>query len=225
MGNGLVYSSAHWSREQAEKLLLQNLEAVPQAQPRHLSFTAGRRRLAWNANVVSLGLSSGFVEPLESTSIHLVQSGIAKLIALFPDKRFNPIERDEYNRQMQEVFEDVRDFIILHYKATRRDDSEFWNYCRTMEVPESLATMIELWRAKGRIFRQGRELFGTASWVAVLLGQGIMPEEQEPAANAMEEAFMSNAMDQMRLSYRRTAEQMPTHVDFIARHCAARRQA
>jgi tryptophan halogenase len=225
MGNGLVYSSAHWSREQAEKLLLQNLEAVPQAQPRHLSFTAGRRRLAWNANVVSLGLSSGFVEPLESTSIHLVQSGIAKLIALFPDKRFNPIERDEYNRQMQEVFEDVRDFIILHYKATRRDDSEFWNYCRTMEVPESLATMIELWRAKGRIFRQGRELFGTASWVAVLLGQGIMPEEQEPAANAMEETFMSNAMDQMRLSYRRTAEQMPTHVDFIARHCAARRQA
>ena len=126
---------------------------------------------------------------------------------------------------MQEVFEDVRDFIILHYKATRRDDSEFWNYCRTMEVPESLATMIELWRAKGRIFRQGRELFGTASWVAVLLGQGIMPEEQEPAANAMEETFMSNAMDQMRLSYRRTAEQMPTHVDFIARHCAARRQA
>jgi tryptophan halogenase len=225
MGNGLVYSSAHWSREQAEKLLLQNLEAVPQAQPRHLSFTAGRRRLAWNANVVSLGLSSGFVEPLESTSIHLVQSGIAKLIALFPDKRFNPIERDEYNRQMQEVFEDVRDFIILHYKATRRDDSEFWNYCRTMEVPESLATMIELWRAKGRIFRQGRELFGTASWVAVLLGQGAMPEEQEPAANAMEETFMSNAMDQMRLSYRRTAEQMPTHVDFIARHCAARRQA
>jgi len=225
MGNGLVYSSAHWSREQAEEQLLQNLEAEPQAQPRHLSFTAGRRRLAWNANVVSLGLSSGFVEPLESTSIHLVQSGIAKLIALFPDKRFNPIERDEYNRQMQEVFEDVRDFIILHYKATRRDDSEFWNYCRTMEVPESLATMIELWRAKGRIFRQGRELFGTASWVAVLLGQGIMPEEQEPAANAMEEAFMSNAMDQMRLSYRRTAEQMPTHVDFIARHCAARQQA
>jgi len=225
MGNGLVYSSAHWSREQAEEQLLQNLEAEPQAQPRHLSFTAGRRRLAWNANVVSLGLSSGFVEPLESTSIHLVQSGIAKLIALFPDKRFNPIERDEYNRQMQEVFEDVRDFIILHYKATRRDDSEFWNYCRTMEVPESLATMIELWRAKGRIFRQGRELFGTASWVAVLLGQGIMPEEQEPAANAMEETFMSNAMDQMRLSYRRTAEQMPTHVDFIARHCAARRQA
>jgi tryptophan halogenase len=222
MGNGMVYSSAHWSREQAEEQLLQNLQAEPLAEPRHLSFTAGRRRLAWSGNVVSLGLSSGFVEPLESTSIHLVQSGIAKLLALFPDKRFNPVERDEYNRQIQEVFEDVRDFIVLHYNATRRDDSEFWNYCRTMEVPDSLATMMELWRAKGRIFRPGRELFGTPSWVAVMLGQGIVPEEQEPAANAMEDTFMSNAMDQMRLSYRRAAEQMPSHAEFIARHCAAR---
>ena len=221
MGNGLVYSSAHLSREDAEGLLLANLETEPVAQPRHLSFTAGRRRLAWNANVVSLGLSSGFVEPLESTSIHLVQSGIAKLLALFPDRRFNPVERDEYNRQMQEVFEDVRDFVILHYKATRRDDSEFWNYCRTMDVPDSLATKLDLWRAKGRVFRQGRELFATASWVAVLLGQGIVPEEQEPAADAMDSAFISNAMDQMRLSYRRTAEQMPSHADFIARNCAA----
>jgi tryptophan halogenase len=124
---------------------------------------------------------------------------------------------------MKYVFEVVREFVILHYKATRRDDSDFWNYCRTMEVPDSLATKLELWRAKGRIFREGRELFGTASWAAVLLGQGIVPEEQEPAANAMDEAFIADAIDRMRLSYRKTAEQMPTHADFIARYCPASR--
>jgi tryptophan halogenase len=221
MGNGLVYSSAHLGREEAEALLLANLESEPLAEPRHLSFTAGRRRLAWNANVVSLGLSTGFVEPLESTSIHLVQSGIAKLLALFPDRRFNPAERDEYNRQMQEVFEDVRDFIILHYKATRRDDSEFWNDCRTMEIPDKLAAKLELWRSKGRIFREGAELFGTASWVAVLLGQGIVPEEPEPAANAPDEATVATLLDRMLAGYREAAERMPTHAEFIARACPA----
>jgi tryptophan halogenase len=221
MGNGLVYSSAHLNREDAEALLLANLEAEPIAEPRHLGFKAGRRRLAWNANVVSLGLSSGFLEPLESTSIHLVQSGIAKLLALFPDLNFNPVERDEYNRQMQGVFEDIRDFIILHFKATRRDDSGFWNYCRTMEVPETLAAKLELWRSKGRIFREGAELFGTASWVAVLLGQGIVPEEPEPSAFAADESKLADLLDRMRDSYRHTAERMPTHAEFIARTCAA----
>ncbi|HEX4739555.1 MAG TPA: tryptophan halogenase family protein [Allosphingosinicella sp.] len=221
MGNGLVYSSSHLARAAAEELLLANLEGTRRTEPRHLSFTTGRRRLAWNANVVSLGLSSGFVEPLESTSIHLVQSGIAKLLALFPDRRFDPVEREEYNRQMQDVFEDVRDFIILHYKATRRDDSDFWNYCRTMDVPDSLAWKLELWRGKGRLFREGRELFGTASWVAVLLGQGIVPEDHEPAANALDPAMIADALDRMRLSYRRTAEHMPRHGDFIAKACPA----
>ena len=222
MGNGIVYSSAHLERDAAEALLLANLEAEPLAAPRHLAFTAGRRRLAWNANVVSLGLSSGFVEPLESTSIHLIQSGIAKLLALFPDRRFDPVERDEYNRQMQDVFEDVRDFVILHYKANRREDSEFWAYCRDMEVPDSLASKLELWRSKGRLFREGKELFGTASWVAVLLGQGIVPEEQEPAANALEPAMIADALDKMRLSYLHMAEHMPLHGDFIAQACPAR---
>jgi tryptophan 7-halogenase len=216
MGNGLVYSSAHLDREAAEELLLSNLEADPLIPPRHLSFTAGRRRLAWNANVVSLGLSSGFIEPLESTSIHLVQSGIGKLLALFPDRRFDPVERDEYNRQMQDVFEDVRDFIILHYKATRRDDSDFWNYCRTMDLPDKLASKLDLWRSKGRIFRDGQELFGAPSWVALLLGQGIVPQEQEPAVMAIDPAVAAEALDKMHLSYRRMAEQMPSHSDFIA---------
>ncbi len=221
MGNGMVYSSAHLSSEDAEAQLLRTLEGPVLADPRHLSFTAGRRRLAWNANVVSLGLASGFIEPLESTSIHFIQSGIAKLLALFPDRRFDPAERDEYNRQMAEVFEDVRDFIVLHYKVTARDDGEFWNYCRAMEVPDSLASKLELWRSKGRLFREGRELFGSASWVAVLLGQGSIPSETEPALAAIEPAMASDALDKMQLSYRRMAEGMPRHADFIAQACAA----
>jgi tryptophan halogenase len=151
----------------------------------------------------------------------LIQNGIAKLIALFPDRRFNPVERDEYNRQMQDVFEDVRDFIILHYKATRRDDSEFWNYCRTMDVPDALAAKLELWRSKGRLFRDGQELFGPASWVALLLGQGVVPEEQEPAVMAIDAAMASDMLDKMHVSYRRMAEHMPTHAGFIAQACAA----
>ena len=221
MGNGIVYSSAHLERGEAEALLLANLEGEALAEPRHLSFTAGRRKLAWNGNVVSLGLSSGFVEPLESTSIQLIQSGIAKLLALFPDRRFDPRERAEYNRQMQDLFEDVRDFVILHYKATRRDDSAFWNYCRTMDVPDGLAAKLDLWRSKGRVFREGRELFATASWVAVLLGQGIVPEEHEPWANAIDPEVAADALEKMRLSYRRMAENMPAHADFIARACPA----
>lgn len=216
MGNGLVYSSSCLGDAEAESSLLAYLEGEALAEPRRLSFTTGRRKLAWKGNVVSLGLSSGFIEPLESTSIHLIQSGIVKLLALFPDKTFNPVERDEYNRQMQEVFEDVRDFIILHYKATRRNDSDFWNYCRGMSIPDSLAAKLELWRAKGRLFREGRELFGTASWVAVLLGQGIVPEQHEPAADGVDQAFVSDAIDKMRLSYRAMAEHMPRHGDFIA---------
>lgn len=223
MGNGLVYSSGHMSDSEAEALLLANLEGDPLAEPRRLSFTAGRRGLAWNRNVVSLGLSSGFIEPLESTSIHLIQSGIVKLLALFPDRRFDPAERDEYNRQMQDVYEDVRDFIILHYKATRRDDSDFWNYCRTMEVPDSLGRKLELWRSKGRLFREGRELFGTPSWVAVMLGQGVVPDEHEPAADALDPDMIADAMEKMRTSYRRMAEHMPMHGEFVARCCAAAR--
>lgn len=221
LGNGLVYASDHMAREDAERMLLANLEGEVLAQPRHLSFTAGRRRLAWNANVVSLGLASGFIEPLESTSIHLIQVGIARLVALFPDRRFDPAERHQYNREMTAVMEDIRDFIILHYKATRRDDSPFWDFCRAMEVPDSLAQRIELWRSKGRVFRDGFELFGTPSWVAVLLGQGIIPAEPEPAALAIDAKFAAEALDKMHVSYRQMAEHMPTHADFIAAACAA----
>ena len=221
MGNGHVYSSAHMSDDEAERVLLANLEGEPLADPRRLSFTTGRRKLAWNANVVSMGLSSGFVEPLESTSIHVIQSGIAKLIALFPDKRFDPVERNEYNRQMQDLFEDVRDFIILHYHATRRDDSDFWRNCRSMNIPDKLASKIALFRAKGRLFREGFELFATTSWVAAFLGQHVIPEDYEPAVDALDEDRVAAALEQMRQAYLATAERLPSHGEFIANCCSA----
>lgn len=216
MGNGFVYSSEHISDDDAERLLLANLEGEPLADPRRLSFRTGRRLLAWNKNVVAMGLSSGFVEPLESTSIHMIQSGIAKLITLFPDRRFDPVERNEYNRQVKDQFEDVRDFIILHYHATRRDDSELWKRCRTMQIPDSLARKIALWRAKGRVFRDGFELFATPSWVAVMLGQGVVPEEHQPTVDALDEDKVAAALEQMRLAYVQTAERLPTHGEFLA---------
>ncbi len=215
MGNGVVYSSQFLSDEDAEQVLLSNLEGAPLADPRKLRFTTGRRKLSWNKNVIAMGLSSGFVEPLESTSIHMVQSAIAKLVALFPDKRFNPVERDEFNNQMRDLYEDVRDFIVLHYKATKRDDSDFWNHCRTMAIPDSLQRKIDLFRAKGRLFREGRDLFGTTSYVAVMLGQHIVPEEYEPAVDALDEARVAQAIEDMRLAYLRAVEQLPSHSEFL----------
>ncbi|KTF68535.1 tryptophan halogenase family protein [Sphingomonas sp. HT-1] len=216
VGNGLVYSSDFLDDDTAEQQLLASLEGAPLAEPRRISFVTGRRREMWRKNVVALGLSGGFIEPLESTSIHFIQSGIARLIALFPDKRFAAIERDEYNRQMRELYEDVRDFIVLHYKATHRNDTPFWDRCRTMDVPDSLNRKIELFRTKGRLFREGMELFANPSWIAVCLGQHIVPEEHEPAADALDENLVAQALEQMRQGYWETAQKMPSHAEFLA---------
>ena len=215
MGNGLVYCSDFLSDDDAEEQLLASLEGEALAAPRRLRFTAGRRRESWHRNVVALGLASGFIEPLESTSIHFVQAAIQRLIALFPDKRFDASERTEFNRQMRDIYEDTRDFIILHYKATRRDDSPFWDHVRTMEVPDSLSRKIDLFRGKGRLFREGYDLFSNPSWVSVCLGQGIVPERWEPAADALDEDKVAAALEQMRRGYRDTAERLPSHGQFL----------
>ena len=152
----------------------------------------------------------------------MIQSGIAKLIALFPDKRFNPVERKEYNRQMQDLYEDVRDFIVLHYNATKRTDSDFWNQVRTMSIPDSLAHKVELFRAKGRVFREGLDLFATPSWVAVCLGQNIVPETYEPAVDALDADKVAAALEQMRATYLETAMALPPHAQFIANCCSAK---
>ncbi len=220
-GNGHVYSSGHMSDAEAEATLLANLDSQPLAQPRKLAFTAGRRRRAWNRNVVALGLASGFVEPLESTSIHLIQQGIARLLALFPDKRFLPIESSEYNRFMQTDFEDVRDFIVLHYKLTERTDARFWNDCRAIQVPDSLAARMELFLAKGRCLQAAEPVFGSTSWIAVMLGQKADPGGYDPIVDALDEGRISLELQRMSRSISDTVERMPPHERFIADSCLA----
>jgi tryptophan halogenase len=224
VGNGHVFSSAHTDEETALQRLLDGLDAPTIADPRLLRFTAGRREKLWEKNCVAIGLSGGFIEPLESTSIHLIQSGIFRLMSLFPDRGFSGIEVDEYNRWLIEEYEHIRDFIILHYHATKRADSDFWNHCRTMDIPDSLAARIELWREKGRIFRAHNSLFTEESWIAVLLGQNIVPRAADPLVAMLPVGETVQFMNHMRDIVGRTAEAMPTHEDYIAKHCAMARQ-
>ncbi|RPF70935.1 tryptophan halogenase family protein [Aurantiacibacter spongiae] len=214
-GNGHVFCSAYTNADDAETTLRDHAEGEPLADPRLLRFVTGMRRKAWNHNVVSLGLSAGFIEPLESTSIHLIQNGIARLFALFPEREISPLERDEYNRGMRELYEDVRDFIILHYKATQRNDTPFWRYVREMDVPESLTRKMALWRLHGRIFRENAELFSEPSWIAVMLGQNVWPDRYDPIADTLDEHRVASAMAQMREAYHRTAQGLPTQEEFL----------
>ncbi len=208
-GNGHVYASAFVGDEEAERVLIGNLDAAPAGEPRRLRFTAGRRARMWAGNVVALGLAGGFLEPLESTSIHLIQTGISKLFGLFPDRRFTDVERDEYNRLMGDQYSSIRDFIILHYAATRRDDTAFWHHVRTMALPDTLARKIALFREKGRIFRYDDELFAIPSWVAVMLGQGIVPDGYDPVVDALDEDRIAGALRQMRAANAAMAREMP----------------
>jgi tryptophan 7-halogenase len=214
-GNGHVYCSNYIDDDDAEATLMNNLEGKALAAPRRLRFKTGYRSLSWSHNVVSLGLAGGFLEPLESTSIHLIQNGISRLFALFPDKSFNPLERDEYNRGMREAYEDIRDFIILHYKATQRDDTPFWRYVRDMEIPVSLERKMQLFKTRGRVFRENVELFSMPSWVAVMLGQNVWPDRWDTLADALDEGRVRQAMAQMRQGYAATADALPSHEEFL----------
>lgn len=220
-GNGYVYSSAFLSDEEAEATLRASLDGPPAGEPNFLRFTTGRRRKTWNKNCLSLGLASGFVEPLESTSIHLIQSGLSKLLLSFPDTGFAQADIDNYNRLMQTEFERVRDFIILHYHATERDDGPLWRQVRAMSVPDSLSQKIELFRSRGRVFRYEDELFQEASWIAVMMGQGVVPARCDPLTETVQPEQIRLRLNEIRSTLRRAVEQMPTHDDYIAARCKA----
>ncbi|MGH8133510.1 MAG: tryptophan halogenase family protein [Steroidobacteraceae bacterium] len=220
-GNGHVYSSKFISDDEAAAILLKNLDGRPLADPRALRFTTGRRKKVWNRNVVALGLASGFLEPLESTSIFLIQSGIARLTALFPGKEISQVTVDRYNAQATFELERIRDFLIMHYKATERNDSPFWDYCRTMDIPVSLQATLALFRDSGHFFRNAEEMFGLVSWVEVMLGQHIMPAGYHPAVDQLSEADLDAYIGHVRSVIGSCVDAMPMHQQFIDRHCKA----
>ncbi len=221
-GNGLVYTSHHYSDQTATDLLMSNLDTDPLAEPKVIKFHTGRRYKQWNKNVVSIGLSSGFLEPLESTSIHLIQSAVVRLIHMFPHEGVNEYLVDEYNKQSKVEFEQIRDFLILHYHATERTDSIFWRDMKNMTVPDSLQHKIELFKASGRLFREQNDLFLESSWLQVLIGQGIIPRDYHPLADTMSNEKIEAMLKQIQAIKNEPVSQLPSHDDFIANFCKTR---
>jgi tryptophan halogenase len=221
VGNGLVYSSQNMSDQQATEKLLREVEGRTIIQPRVIKFRTGRRRNAWNKNVIAVGLAAGFVEPLESTSIHLIMTAMTRLIMLFPFPTVTQSIVDQYNEESRLEAERVRDFIILHYCATQRDDSPLWKYCSSMALPETLARRIDLFRTRGHIWQPEGELFRTDSWVHVMLYQGIRPEHYHYLATAMPDQELRQFLENTRSIINQAVDRMPTHQDFVDRYARA----
>lgn len=220
-GNGHVFSSRFIADDDAKKILIQHLDAEPLHEPRKISFTPGRRKKAWNKNCIAVGLSSGFLEPLESTSIALIETAIEKIKQLFPDKTFNPHLINEFNTVTAEEYERVRDFIILHYKASERNDTDFWRYCNQMDIPDSLQYKMDLYRSRGYLVRYRWEMFGNASWLAIYDGFNVQPETYDPAVDAFSEDYLEKNLSEMKLAIKKAVQDSPAHGDFLARYCSA----
>jgi tryptophan halogenase len=222
-GNGHVYCSRFISDDEAAATLLANLDGKALAEPRLIKFQTGMRKLAWNRNVVAVGLSSGFLEPLESTSIHLIQSTIQRLIDFFPDRGWSQVDRDEFNRQTRFDYERVRDFIILHYHLNQRTDSAYWQECANMAIPDTLRQKMDMYRSHGRVVRVDNELFSEVGWVQVFEGQNMPVEGYHPLVDTQSEEDIAEYLDSVRGVIAKCVGVMPSHDEYIAKNCAARK--
>lgn len=221
IGNGHVYSSRHMSDDEAVSILMANLDGEAQAEPRQLRFTAGRRKKMWNRNVIAVGLASGFLEPLESTSIHLVQSAVSRILMALPNGSIDKVEVDDFNAKSQLEYERIRDFIILHYKATEREDTSFWRECKHRDIPAELDRRMRYFQSHGRVSRIYDELFMEVNWIQVFLGQGVMPKSFHPLAEQLTEGELREFLGEVKSMIEHEVAAMPTHAEFIARHCAS----
>ena len=219
VGNGLVYSSQYQSDDNALQTLLGNIEGPVRTEPNPIKFTTGQRALHWNKNCVAIGLSGGFIEPLESTSIHLIQRAVIRLMQMFPYDGIRDPDVAEFNRQMKQETEHIRDFIILHYHVTNRRDTDFWRYVSGMSLPDSLEHRIDLFKQTGRVFQMPDELFSENSWVQVMLGQGITPEQYHPIVNMMSDRELEGFLSEIKRNVKARVGQLPSHSDFLNHYC------
>jgi tryptophan 7-halogenase len=221
IGNGHVYCSQYMSDDEATAVLLANLDGTPLADPRQVRFKTGMRKKSWNKNVIAIGLSSGFLEPIESTSIHMIQNAVSMVLDYFPDQGFSEKDVDAFNALSRFHYERIRDFIILHYKLNQRDDSVFWQACANMEIPETLREKMDLYRTHGRIQRVNNELFTEVAWMQVFAGQNLHPQSYHPLVDVQDEAGIQDYLESVAHVVRECVNVMPDHAEYVRRYCPA----